>query len=54
MNKTISDLVRKAKPNDNEEKNKNLNWFNLKNFLKNRYPSNKKKHAGIELRDVLE
>ena len=36
INKMVSFLMRKANPNEVEEKSKNLFLFNLKNFLKNK------------------
>ena len=49
-----SSLTRKANPSETEQRTKNLLWFNLRNFLKNRYPSNKKKTEGITFSEVLE
>ena len=33
---------------------KNLFWFNLRNFLKNRYPSSTKRTVGTTFSEVLE
>ena len=50
----VSSLIRKANASEAEQRTKNLFWFNLQNFLKNRQPSSKKKAVGITLSEVLE
>ena len=49
-----SSLIRKANANEAEERSKNLFWFNLRNFLKNRYPSSTKRTVGTTFSEVLE
>ena len=54
INKIISVLIRKVNASEAEQRTKNLLWFNLRNFLKNRYPSSTKRTVGTTFSEVLE